>query len=442
MRKLYFILLILLCAFVFLGWATIDPDFGWRIRVGQLILNQGIPQTDPFSFTMIKFPFVDHEWLTHVCIAWIYEVTKNSFWLSLLFGFFVATALYKASLVEKFKKKLDWFVPALIFLVGSSIFSVVGIRPQVWGWLLFVFWVNELRKGLKTNSLLLFIIQLIWVNTHGSFFLGIGIFILYVISKYIQKKKIKKHIKTLIVLLFITFINPYGWRIWGEVWMQLSDINLRWRIQEWMPGILFLNAAFWFYCVIFFSLLLKKWRETQLFERLLSLLFFLSALSSARIIPLFLFVSFPLCTQMWSNLEKNITKQMQKHFSLLKNTLIILCFFVGLVGAGNNIGNIKPINKIYPVDAVSFLVRHKAQGRIYSEYEWGGYLIWKAPALKVFIDGRMPSWRWKQNDPKQSSNSAEEFFFITSKYPSFEPYRKKYNITYALIRKGEKKTYF
>ena len=30
---------------------------------------------------------------------------------------------------------------------------------------------------------------------------------------------------------------------------------------------------------------------------------------------------------------------------------------------------------------------------MFSEYGWGGYLIWKMPGKKTFVDGRMPSWR-------------------------------------------------
>ena len=49
----------------------------------------------------------------------------------------------------------------------------------------------------------------------------------------------------------------------------------------------------------------------------------------------------------------------------------------------------------YPVDAVAFLNQRAAQRDnivILNEYSWGGYLIWNAPEIKVFIDGRMPHW--------------------------------------------------
>src|SRR4051794_140107 len=63
--------LVLLLYFL-LAWAIgivyLDPDFGWHLRTGQYILSHGIPKTDPFSYTMPNFPFVDHAWLTDIAL--------------------------------------------------------------------------------------------------------------------------------------------------------------------------------------------------------------------------------------------------------------------------------------------------------------------------------------------------------------------------------------
>ena len=44
---------------------------------------------------------------------------------------------------------------------------------------------------------------------------------------------------------------------------------------------------------------------------------------------------------------------------------------------------------------MNFLNHSAAQGNkivLLNTYIWGGYLIWAAPTIKVFIDGRMPHW--------------------------------------------------
>ena len=42
----------------------------------------------------------------------------------------------------------------------------------------------------------------------------------------------------------------------------------------------------------------------------------------------------------------------------------------------------------YPERAVAYMKTRGIRGRIFHEWVWGGYLIWHAPELKVFIDGR------------------------------------------------------
>src|SRR4030066_498133 len=52
----------------------LDPDFGWSLRLGEFIFKNGIPKTDPFSYTMPSYPFVDYEWLTNLSWVFLYPV--------------------------------------------------------------------------------------------------------------------------------------------------------------------------------------------------------------------------------------------------------------------------------------------------------------------------------------------------------------------------------
>ena len=48
---------------------------------------------------------------------------------------------------------------------------------------------------------------------------------------------------------------------------------------------------------------------------------------------------------------------------------------------------------LYPEKIAAYLELNPCQGNIFNDYNYGGYLIWKLPSQKVFIDGRMPSWK-------------------------------------------------
>ena len=95
-NKLFILFLIMYFAFVTYfvkGFYTIDPDFGWRLRVGGIIYGSGIPKTDPFSYTMPSFPFVDHSWIFSLLIFITYSAFKNGF-MSIFLAFLTFSALY------------------------------------------------------------------------------------------------------------------------------------------------------------------------------------------------------------------------------------------------------------------------------------------------------------------------------------------------------------
>jgi hypothetical protein len=47
----------------------------------------------------------------------------------------------------------------------------------------------------------------------------------------------------------------------------------------------------------------------------------------------------------------------------------------------------------WPVRGAADLRSEACAGNVFNEYDFGGYLIWQVPGTKVYIDGRMPSWR-------------------------------------------------
>jgi hypothetical protein len=60
--------------------------------------------------------------------------------------------------------------------------------------------------------------------------------------------------------------------------------------------------------------------------------------------------------------------------------------FFGL-GAANTLVQ-KRIPELYPAQACDFVRTHHLPQPIYNSYNWGGYLLWRLPQMKVSIDGR------------------------------------------------------
>src|SRR3989344_2129018 len=85
----YVLFFILLAGAAFaLTFNSLDPDFGWHVRTGQLILERGIPHQDWYTFTMPSFAWIDHEWLFNV---FMYRPT--SFWAFMACSFYLLSCI-------------------------------------------------------------------------------------------------------------------------------------------------------------------------------------------------------------------------------------------------------------------------------------------------------------------------------------------------------------
>lgn len=88
---------------------------------------------------------------------------------------------------------------------------------------------------------------------------------------------------------------------------------------------------------------------------------------------------------------------------------------------------------MYPDKAIAYAKAHRSEGQLFSTYNWGGYLIWQYPSKKVFIDGRMPSWRWNENIPTESNYAFVDYQQFLDGETPFETVTNKYNIDMLLI---------
>ena len=94
-----------------------------------------------------------------------------------------------------------------------------------------------------------------------------------------------------------------------------------------------------------------------------------------------------------------------------------------------------PLNSVrgggYPGQAVEYIQKHGCQGgNIFNSYDFGGYLIWKLPTQKVYIDGRMPDWR-----DEAGQRYMDRYFKVYRDKEYQKSQFGQYNIRCALVQK-------
>lgn len=432
---IFIICFLLFLYVVIVGFFTTDPDFGWHLRFGQIILStHQIPKLDLFSYSMPSYHFIDHEWLTDTLIALLFPLIGK---IGEVIVFSLITIF---SLLIQYKKEYKKFFLMPFFLSGMSLFIFPGIKPQ----LISLFFFSVILSLFLNESLynkfkyLLPFLFLFWANLHGGFFIGLGIFALFYITEVIKKKRIL--IKDFILFfasVVVTLINPYGLSLWKEIFTTIGDAGLRWTIQEWEPSVFFVNIPFFLLLSFSLTLLFKYHNKFNLREKTFFLVLLIFYLSSARNLTFFAVITLFICIKGFALFYKDLGKYKFGKERFIKFyyaffVISVVFFFLKLIFSYFVILPNYSNNADYPKQAVNFLINNPSKGEVFSIYNWGGYLIWELPSKKVFIDGRMPSWKQKEK-ANESGNAFKESNELLAGKLSVKNTVLKYNIDTFLL---------
>ena len=285
---------------------------------------------------------------------------------------------------------------------------------------------------------------LLWVNLHASFFAGLFILGLVLGCELIKKSNLKSSLVLLgvaLVSFLATFINPYGFRIYEEIFRTVGDNYLKFHIAEWMP--LFFSGfkpLISLYLGLMIAFLVICYRKITLNQLVLSVVFLLLSLLSIRYFLVLVIVSLPMLIDSATHVKERINvdavissfKKASYFYklALLMPAILILSSFIMYfyqLGVERINSNKKDF---YPSQALPFLKMLPLSENMFNDYAWGGYLIWQIPERKLFIDGRMPSWR------QNGQFVFKEYIEVTEAKKGFENILKKYDVKLALIPKG------
>lgn len=397
----YLLLIGLLLAFFL---PPTDPDLGWQLRCGQQIWQERkICDRNEFSVMLENY-------------RWPHS---NSLYQFLLFPFYWATGFFGLSLANSLLVTVSLII--LFSLEGNREIKIIllpfalclswtvflfGIRGQEISIFYFLLLLKIIDLGKKKNSklwLLAIPLTWFWANSHGGFVIGLLVLFICLAEKIIfvifNQEKLKNCLPitaTCFSSLGVTFLNPFGWKIYWEAWRHFRVVPLNTLIAEWVPPlaltrtIIFLTGAAIIILAVFYS------RKTKLPMAKILILLALAILAlKARRNLAFYFIFW---VYFFSTLKINFQKLKQIILPVsFLSSLAIFSFglFVQLpktILADSNWSrfcNTGPV--IYPCQAVKFLKKQKA-GYIFDRYEWGGFLVWQLPEYKVFVDGRMPAW--------------------------------------------------
>lgn len=402
-RTSFFSALVVVAAVVFfcIPRNMADPDIWWHLRDAQVQLTtRHFLTRDLFSYTAAGSAWMNHEWLAELPFYFGFQ------WIGARGLYLVTLGVIELIFTGVFWLAVRWSrsapVAAFVTMLGILL-STVSFAPRTllfgWLWLVVELILLELASRKTRVIWAMPALFLLWVNTHGSWMIGLVVFGLYVASRWfpfdnglIQNTKapateMRALAAAWIASAIVLFANPYGWRLvfypFDMAFRQKLNIA---NVEEWKSldfhtprgRILFLMLA-----LLFLFQLLRR-RRWHLFELALLVVGLYSAFTYSRFLFLAAIFVVPLLARSLAS-DAHPQRTVSPVIGLAC-AFLVLCLVIGRL---RNAPAITTDNAAFPDKALPFLAGFHPQGNVLNEYTWGGYLIWHKRDLPVFVDSRV-----------------------------------------------------
>lgn len=410
-RTLLLSVIYLLPAISILQPILFDPDVWWHLRTGKWIVDNGAPPaTDPFSVYGEGKPWIAYSWLFDV---WMYGLVytfgeQGIIFCTLAFSLLILMVLHKL-LAERVR---DFTVLCgVLALCSFALVKVFTPRPWLWtilGVALTLDVILALREGrICRRYRLLPAVYALWANIHVQFVVGLGLLGLaclapildHVVRSFSFKGLAEitwgsgrwmKMVGLMTLCGLATLVNPYHVHVYSVVFDYASQAGFRDVISE-MQAPTFRFLADWAMLVLFsYSLIMLGRRSSwSYFDVLLLGTAAYFAFRGQREAWL-LVVAAVSVIRSYETHESAVQPSGIPTVPLVPVALCVIVGVVCLIGY-RGLSNAKiqeNTARLYPVQAAGFVEEQHYAGQLYNHFDWGGYLIWRLPHLKVSMDGR------------------------------------------------------
>lgn len=395
---------LLVVVFLFNAHSVADPDIWWHLNNAEHLLRSGhIVNVDNFSWTAKGSPWIDHEWLAEIPFYFAFKAfgLRGLYTLS----FILATVIIWLIFYRSYKKTGD-IKNSFVVSVYCVLLTVVSFGPRMllFGWLYMLIMLLALDRFQQGATLAAWIVPplfLLWINSHGSWMIGLVIFVLIAGSGLVEfqsglvesRRWSREQLKTLIAVgvlsVLVLFVNPYGYKLVAYPFDMAfhQKLNIE-HVEEWasvdfhLPRgkVVYIGLA----AVIALGLLSKK--KLVLAELLLLILAFYSGLSYIR----FLFLTAILISPFLSRRIQLFPPYNVKIDKPILN-LVVIVMALGLIAwrYPSEAKLQEDMSNAFPTKSIQFLRSNNIRENVLTHFMWGGYLERYYPELPVFVDSRV-----------------------------------------------------
>jgi hypothetical protein len=378
-------------------FATIgDPDLFWHLAQGRQTVTQGLARVDVFSWSVNGLPVLTDQWLGQV--IW-YEAYAALGWN----GIIVLRALLVAALVTlivatafRAQRRPIIAVAAALPAIALTRFGWTE-RPQLMGLVCFAALMFLLRASAERPRILMAVPVLIvvWANLHASFALGLGVSAIACAELWLRRPDARRLVVGVVAASIVaTLLTPSGVSIWTSAGGHFLSPP-RVVQEEGVPDVTQAYGFIYAFVVLAVLATAQLSRPTTLRDAALLVPVLFVSMTAARHTPFFAVASAAYLAahapvaiavvaarlHLGARLPAFVPRVPSLRFDLATGVIAL----AAVIGAGS-VARGEPNLSPYPTSALSSLPPGPG---VVNDYDWGGFLIWYAPATPVFIDGRL-----------------------------------------------------
>ena len=399
------------------GFPTGDPDTYWHLASGQWMLDHhAILRTDIFSSTVSGQPYSVGEWLGEIVLTLAFNA-----------GGWAGLVIFRALLVgvaafflARLSRRGGAPLVAALFVVGLALVSSKARftdRPALFTVVLFPVVLDLLyaaRAGSRRALVAIPPLIFLWANLHGGYAVGIALVLAFMIEAFARRRPDAIPLAlTLVASIALSFVDPETFGVAGAAGHALAPPRF---IAEELPPDALEPSGFIFAAFVLATLGIALLYGGGLLDALLFVPLLWLGLSAQRHISLFIFAATPFVAagiaRMFARLRPTAIplRPLPPAAAAALALLLVAGGLVSAIGAPRD-----PDEHAYPVGAVAAL--KIGSGTLLNEYDWGGFLIYRVPERKVFVDGRLfPYFPVVLNDYRHAVDLRPDWKDVLARY--------------------------
>jgi hypothetical protein len=366
-----------------------DSDLFWHIATGRPTLDLALLRQDVFSWTVAGRPVLADQWLGDAILAAGYVLGD---FRGVLVIRVVAVVLLVAVIVDTALTarpgRPTVAVAAALPAIALSRFAWTD-RPELLGLVCFALLVRLLRGG-DRGLLLAIPLLFIWAQLHGSYALGLALVLASCVARALTEHQDRWRFAPIAAgAIVATLIGPSGLASWtssGGHFLAPPRYIDEEGVPDTstLPGLLFAITL----GVVSGTALLSR-RRASLRELAVLIPVAFVSLTAARYTPLLAIAATPFLAERLPDPLARWRTSRRAATPIALGSLgraAVLLAAAGVVVVAIVLADGRVDESQYPRAALGAI---PGGAGLLNRYEWGGWLMYAAPATPVFIDGRL-----------------------------------------------------